>query len=60
MNGELELNLVRKSLPKGFFFRPVGYNNDVKIGYMDVTEIMNQSEGDYNKRQFRMKMYTEE
>ena len=59
-NGELELNLVRKSLPKGFFFRPVGYGNKVKIGYMDVTEVMQQSEGDYNKRQFRMKMYTEE
>lgn len=59
-NGEIELNLVRKSLPKGFFFRPVGYGNDVKIGYMNVAEIMSQSRGDYNMRQFRMKMYTEE
>lgn len=56
-DGELELHLVRKNLPKAIFFRPVGYGNDIQIMYMDVKDIMSKSEGEYNKRQFRLKMY---
>lgn len=56
--GVIDLHLVRKDLPKGFFFRPVGYGDRVKIKYMDANEIMLQSEGEYNKRQIRLKMYT--
>lgn len=59
-NGELELHLVRKNLPKAIFFRPVGYGNSIHIMYMDVKDIMSQSEGEYNKRQFRLKMYVSE
>lgn len=56
--GIIDIHLVRKDLPKGFFFRPVGYADRVKIKYMDAREIMLQSEGEYNKRQIRLKMYT--
>ena len=56
--GVIDIHLVRKDLPKGFFFRPVGYNDRIKIKYMGATEIMLQSEGEYNKRQIRLKMYT--
>ncbi len=56
--GVIDIHLVRKDLPKGFFFRPVGYGDRVKIKYMDAKEIMLQSEGEYNKRQIRLKMYT--
>lgn len=57
-DGIIEIHLVRKELPKGFFFRPVGYGDRIKIKYMDAQEIMLQSEGEYNKRQIRLKMYT--
>lgn len=57
-NGEIELHLNRKDLPVGLFFRPVGYKNKIKIKYMDVKDVLRQSEGTYNKRQFRLKMYT--
>ena len=56
--GEIELHLDRKNLPVGLFFRPVGYKNKIKIKYMDVKDVLRQSEGTYNKRQFRLKMYT--
>lgn len=56
--GVIEVHLVRKELPKGFFFRPVGYSDRIKIKYMSGSEIMLQSEGEYNKRQIRLKMYT--
>ncbi|MDY4567300.1 MAG: hypothetical protein SPD86_09645 [Prevotella sp.] len=55
--GEINLELTRKELPKAIFFRPVGYNNTIAIEYKDVSDIMLQSVGDYNKRQFRIKMY---
>lgn len=58
-NGELELQLNRNVLPTGLFFRPKGYQDHAKITYMDVKDILNQSEGTYNKRQFRLKMYFE-
>ena len=57
--GEIEVHLNRKALPNGLFFRPVGYGNRIAIKYMDVKEIMRQSEGDYMKRQFRLKMYVD-
>ncbi len=57
-NGVIELHLNRKELPIGLFFRPVGNEKKIKIKYMDVESIMRQSEGTYNKRQFRLKMYT--
>ena len=57
--GVIEVHLNRKALPNGLFFRPVGYGNRIAIKYMDVKEIMRQSEGDYMKRQFRLKMYVD-
>lgn len=56
--GRFDLHLDRKSLPCGLFFHPVGYNNKVKIYYKDIKDIMRDSEGTYNKRQFRLKMFT--
>lgn len=59
VRGMLDLNFERKALPKGLFFRPVGYGNRIHADYMDMREVMQRSEGDYQKRQFRTKMYTE-
>lgn len=57
-NGVIELHLNRKELPTGLFFRPVGNEKKIKTKYMDIDNIMRQSEGTYNKRQFRLKMFT--
>jgi hypothetical protein len=55
--GVVDIELNRKSLPTGFFFRPAVGNSKSPIAYTDATEVMSQSEGEYNKRQFRKKMY---
>lgn len=55
--GIVDIELNRKSLPTGFFFRPLVGNSKSSISYTDATEVMSQSEGEYNKRQFRKKMY---
>ena len=59
VDGVVEVHLVRKELPRGFFFRPVGYGKraKMKIKYMSAEEMMLQSEGEYNKRQIRLKMF---
>ena len=56
-NGIINMELDRKSLPAGFFFRPATDNTKTQIVYKDMKEVMAQSVGEYNKRQFRMKMY---
>lgn len=56
-DGTVELHLVRKHLPNGLFFRPVGYKDAAVIKYMDVKDIMRQAQGDHNKKQYRLKMY---
>lgn len=55
--GEIEMNFSRKETPTGFFFRPAVADDKVKIVYKDMQDIMRQSKGMYNKRQFRMRMY---
>lgn len=59
VRGLLDISFDRKSLPNGLLFRPVGQGGRVRADYMDMREVMQQSEGDYQKRQFRTKMYTE-
>jgi hypothetical protein len=39
------------------FFRPVGYDDKIKIQYISFEELLNQSKGSYNKRRIRLKMY---
>ena len=56
-DGIADIQLNRKSLPTGLFFRPVGYNNKIKIQFFDLDDLLNQSKGSYNKRRIRMKMY---
>ena len=58
-NGQADLHLSRQSLPTGFFLRPVGSNDKIKIYYIGFDALMRQSQGTYNKRQFRVKMYAE-
>ena len=55
--GIADIQLNRKSLPTGLFFRPVGYNDKIKIQFFDLDDLLNQSKGSYNKRRIRMKMY---
>jgi len=56
-NGIIDIQLNRKELPKGFFFRPTVDFKNSSIVYKDVTDVMSLSVGEYNKRQFRQKMY---
>lgn len=56
-NGIIDMELNRKSLPTGFFFRPVLERTNTQIVYKDMKDIMSQAVGEYNKRQFRLKMY---
>ena len=55
--GKAKIELNRNKLPNGIIFRPVN-NDDVKIHYMNMNELMKRSNGSYMKRQFRLKMYT--
>lgn len=55
--GKADVRLDRKALPTGFFFRPTGYGDKIKIEYKDAKEMLRQSQGTYNKRRFRQKMF---
>ncbi len=58
--GVINLQLIRKDLPKIIFFRPKGYTNKVDIECKAMNDLMMQSNGDYMKRQFRLKMFVEQ
>lgn len=55
--GTIEMEFNRKLLPKGFFFRSATDGMEAPISYRDMTDVMSRSEGEYSKRQFRLKMY---
>ncbi len=55
--GIVDIEINRKALPTGIFFRPVDKDIKTTIVYKNMMDIMAQSVGEYNKRQFRMKMY---
>lgn len=55
--GVVDAEFERKVLPMGLFFRPTTDIKMADIVYKDMTNVMNQSAGEYNKRQFRQKMY---
>ena len=59
IRGQLDLTFDRKSLPTGLIFRPIGTYEQgrIKTEYIDIREVMQRSEGDYQKRQFRTLMY---
>lgn len=59
-NGVLDLELRRSTLPKGFFFAPVNVDVNTDVVYRDMEEVMSQAKTEYNKRQFRLKMYIKE
>ncbi len=58
--GEIDVHLSRKpgQMPTGLIFRPVRLNDNVGTKYLDIREVVDGATGDYNKRQFRLKMYT--
>ena len=56
--GVADIQLNRKSIPTGLFFRPIGYDDKIRIQYMDLKELLSQSLGTYNKRRFRLKMFS--
>lgn len=56
--GQADIQLNRKSIPTGLFFRPIGYDDKIRIQYMDLKELLSQSQGTYNKRRFRLKMFS--
>jgi len=55
--GHVDLHFNRKNLPKGLFFRPIGYENKIIIKYMDISEMLEKSKQSYDKAQIRIKMY---
>lgn len=57
-SGILDMELIRKNLPKGFFFRPTGVNGKADVEYLDMQYLLAKAKGEYMKRQFRMKIYT--
>lgn len=61
VRGQLDLTFDRKALPTGLIFRPIGTYEQgrIKTEYIDIREVMQKSEGDYQKRQFRTKLYKE-
>ena len=56
-DGVIDMELMRKSLPTGFFFRHIIDDRKTDIVYKDMAEVMQQSKGEYQKRQIRLKMY---
>lgn len=57
-DGQADVQMNRTDLPLGFLLRPTGSNADkIKIHYLPFNDIMKQSQGTYNKRRFRVKMY---
>ena len=44
-------------MPQDCFFRPVGYDDKIKIQYMDLKELLVKTRDTYNKRRFRLKMF---
>lgn len=57
-DGVSDIMLSRKDLPKAVLFRPVGYGKETKIKYYEMNNILQESKGSYNKRQFRILIYT--
>ena len=55
--GIADIQLNRKSMPTGLFFRPVGYNDKIKINYLDLKTLLSETQGTYNKRRFHLKMF---
>jgi hypothetical protein len=55
--GRVDLRFDREQLPTGIFLRPVGSGDKIKVFYISFSDLMTQSQGTYNKRQFRVKMY---
>ena len=55
--GQVDLQFNRQQMPKGLFFRPIGYNDKIKIQYIDLKSLLNQTLGTYEKRRFRLKMF---
>lgn len=56
-NGVVDMELKRSTLPTGFFFAPVDVKTKADVVYRDMEEVMSQAKHEYNKRQFRLKMY---
>lgn len=56
--GETTLHLDRTKLPTAFLFRAIDYEK-ARIRYVNMTNVLNDSEGTYHKRQFRVRMNIE-
>ncbi len=58
-NGNVEIELDRKNLPKGVIFRP-NKDEDIKIKYLPFTDLIRQAHGTYIEKQFRLKMFVKD
>lgn len=57
-DGVSDVSFSRKDLPKAIIMRPVGYGKETKIKYNDMNSVIMGAKGSYNKRQFRVSIYT--
>ncbi|MCF2654358.1 hypothetical protein I6E46_05270 [Prevotella loescheii] len=57
-DGVSDILLNRTNLPRAILFRPVGYGKETKIKYHEMNSILQEAKGSYNKRQFRILIYT--
>lgn len=55
--GKASTEISRSNKPKGIIFRPKD-NDDVKISYIGINDILKRANGTYMKRQARIKLYT--
>ena len=57
--GEIDIDLDRKkeNLPKGFIFYPARQNDNVKPQFLDLNYALKANVDEFNKHQYRMKMY---
>lgn len=54
--GRALIELDRTKLPLGFVFCP-STDEDIKITYISLNDLMRQAQGTYLEKQFRLKMY---
>lgn len=57
VDGVVDMELSRKEMPKGFFFRPLNSMWGTTIDYKDMYEVLSRCKTEYNKKQYRMKLY---
>ena len=57
-SGKADLQFKREDLPIGLLLHPIGYSDKIKPMFVNLNDLIRQSDGVYNKRRFNIKMYS--